>query len=215
MRDFFRREGIEVEEVFMTQVEAFEKLKTGEIAATVLIAGKPARSMTKVKTTDGLHFLPVSFSGGLADSYLPTRLTHEDYPDMIPPRDSIETIAVTDVLIAYNWPKNTDRHRRVQNFVEAFFSRIDDFLKPPRHAKWRDVNLAATLPGWNRFDAAEAWLANNVAAREVASQQPQAVTQSVPPAAGIARPRREPQTQQISDALLQEFLKWKRTRQGN
>jgi len=214
MRDFFKRKGIEVEEVFMTQVEAIEKLGRDEIAATVLIAGKPARSMTRVKTTDGLHFLPVSIPLALADYYLPTKLTHEDYPDMLPPGESVETVAVTDVLIAYNWPKNTDRHRRVQNFVEALFSRIDDFQRPPRHSKWREVNLAAKLPGWNRFDSAEAWLADNTGTGEVASQQPQAVSQSVPPAGGT-RPQPQPQPQPISDALFAEFLKWKRMRQGN
>jgi hypothetical protein len=34
MRDFFARKGIEVNEVFMTQIDAIEKLKSGEIAAT-------------------------------------------------------------------------------------------------------------------------------------------------------------------------------------
>jgi TRAP-type uncharacterized transport system substrate-binding protein len=145
MRDFFKLKGIEVKEVFLTQVEAFEKLKSGEIAATVLIAGKPARSMTKAKAADGLHFLPVPFSSALADDYLPTKLTHDDYPDMIASGQSVETIAVTAVLIAYNWPKNTDRHRRVQNFVEAFFPRIDDFQKPPRQAKWREALGTARL----------------------------------------------------------------------
>jgi len=41
----------------MTQVEAFEKLRSGEIAATVLIAGKPARSMAGVKTADRLDVM--------------------------------------------------------------------------------------------------------------------------------------------------------------
>jgi len=214
MRDFFKRKGIEVDEVFMTQVDALEKLKSGEIAATVLIAGKPARSMTKVKASDGLHFLPLQFSSTVADDYLPTALTHDDYPDMIPQGQSVETLAVMAVLIAYNWPQNTDRHRRIQNFVEAFFSRISEFTRPPRHAKWREVNLAAKLPGWNRFDAAETWLANNASAQDVADQQPQIVSQSVPPTGGTARRRSESQPQ-ITDALFQEFLKWKRMRQSN
>jgi hypothetical protein len=71
----------------------------------------------------------------------------------------VETVAVGAVLIAYNWPKtNVDRYRRVQRFVEAFFPRITDFQRPPHHPKWREVNLAATLPGWTRFEAAQAWL---------------------------------------------------------
>src|ERR1700730_2582396 len=38
MRDFFKRTGIEVEEVFMPQIDALAKLRNGEIAATALIA---------------------------------------------------------------------------------------------------------------------------------------------------------------------------------
>jgi hypothetical protein len=71
----------------------------------------------------------------------------------------VDTVAVSAVLFAYGWPKtNVDRYRRVQRFVEAFFPRIGDFQRPPRHPKWHDVNLAATLPGWTRFEAAQAWL---------------------------------------------------------
>src|SRR5581483_2583698 len=43
-RDIFARLGIKATEVNMGQADAFEALKKGEIAATVLIAGKPAGS---------------------------------------------------------------------------------------------------------------------------------------------------------------------------
>ena len=61
MRDVFKNLGIEIEEVNMSQSEAFEKIKSGEIAATVLFAGKPVRSISKLKLTDGLHFVPLPY----------------------------------------------------------------------------------------------------------------------------------------------------------
>src|SRR5260370_17995917 len=159
MRDLFRALDIEVEEVSMSQLEAFEKVKSGEIAATVLIAGKPVRSMSKLSRADGLHFVQMPYSQPLIGDYLPARLTHDDYPDLIPSGETVETIAVSAVLIAYHWPKtNVDRYRRVQRFVDALFTKIGEFQKPPRHPKWREVNLPATLPGWERFEAAQAWL---------------------------------------------------------
>ena len=39
--------------------------------------------------------------------------------------------------------------------VDAFFPRIADFQKPPRHPKWKEANLTAVVPGWKRHDAAE------------------------------------------------------------
>jgi uncharacterized protein len=201
MRGVFQSLNIKIDEVSMTQVEAFEKLKSGEIAATVLISGKPARSMTQLKSAEGLHFLSIPYASSLlATNYLPTALTHEDYPDMIPRGQSVDTIAVTAVLIAYNWPKNTDRYRRIQKFVDAFLPRISEFQKPPRHVKWREVNLAAVLPGWKRFEPAEAWIRDS---RPTPSQ----VSQSTP----LNERSSDPRTPR-DEALYQEFLRWKGAR---
>jgi hypothetical protein len=113
-------------------------------------------------------------SSSVPFDYYPSTLTHDDYPDISPTGRSVDTIAVGAVLIAYNWPKtNVDRYRRVQRFVE-FFPKITEFQKPPRHSKWREVNLAAQLPGWTRFEAAQAWLDSQ------ASQATQASAESAP-----------------------------------
>ena len=211
MRDVFKAVGIEIEEVSMSQAEAFEKVKNGEIAATVLIAGKPVRSMSKLNSADGLHFVPVPYPPQLLADYYPSTLTHDDYPDVIAAGQSVDTISVGAVLIAYNWQKkaNADRYRRVQRFVEAFFPKIAEFRKPPRHAKWREVNLATKLPGWSRFEAAQTWLDNQHAE---ASAEQQGVRQTVK-LDGIARPGVPNVPAQNDPALYQEFLQWKKMRQ--
>jgi len=158
MRDLFRRMNMTIEEVDVPQVDAFEKLKSGEIAATALIAGKPSRLLSRLKLEDGLHLLPIPYSRDLGGDYLPAALTHDDYPDLVPLEETIDTIAVGTVLIAHNWPKNSDRYSRIEKFVKAFFSRLPALQKPPRHAKWREVSLTSKLEGWMRFEAAEAWV---------------------------------------------------------
>ena len=163
MRDLFKALGIEVEEVSLSQAEALEKVRSGQIAATALVAGKPVRSMSRLTGADRLHFVAIPYPGQLFGDYLPATLAHDDYPELIAPGETVDTVAVGAVLISYNWPKTSvDRYRRVQRFVEAFFPRIADFQRPPRHPKWHDVNLAATLPGWTRFEAAQAWLDSNL-----------------------------------------------------
>jgi len=160
-RDIFARLGIKAEEVNIGQADGLEQLKAGKIAATVLIAGKPAAAMTKLQTQDGFRFLPIPYARQLHDEYLPATLTHADYPDMVAGADGVDTVAVGAALVAYNWPRWTDNYRRLEKFTEQFFSKIAEFQKSPRHPKWREVNLAATLPGWKRFAAAEEWLAKN------------------------------------------------------
>jgi TRAP transporter TAXI family solute receptor len=157
-RDIFERLGIKPIEVNMGQADGAEALKRGEIAATILIAGKPTGSTSKLKTSDGFKILPVAYAKPLQNDYLPAVLTHDDYPSLIKEGETVDTIAVGAVLIAYNWSRETDRYRRITKFVEAFFPRLAEFQKPPRHSKWRETNLNATLPGWTRFAAAEEWL---------------------------------------------------------
>ena len=208
-RDILNRLKIKAEEVNMGQADAFEKLRSGEIAATVLIAGKPAGAMARLKSEQGFRFLRVPFAKELQDDYLPAVLTSEDYPGMVAASDSFDTIAVGAVLIAYNWPKGTERYRRIEKFVEQFFPKLAEFQKPPRHPKWREANLAAVLPGWTRFPAAEEWLKRN----RQAEQAPTAAlrdefkaflaVRGMVAAASVGEER---------ERLFQEFLIWNQSR---
>jgi uncharacterized protein len=210
MRDVFKRLNVKVDEVSLTQAEAFDKLKRGEIAATVLIAGKPARSMTLLKGADGVHFLSIPYTGALGSDYLPTTLGHDDYPDLIQQGQSVDTIAVGAVLIAYNWPKNTDHYRRVEKFINAFFPRIADFQHAPNHVKWREVNLASTLSGWNRFEPAQAWI--NLHRNPIGEPEAQRAqfTEFL-----ASRGIRESDNPGETEQLFKDFLKWSQSREGH
>jgi len=210
MRDIFKRLGIEVQEVNLPQTLALEKVKTGEIAATVLVAGKPTLSMSQLRLSDGFKFIPIPYSKPLASDFLPTELTHDDYPDMIPAGQSVETIADSAVLIAYNWPKNTDRYRRVETFINTFFPRIAEFAQPPHHVKWREVNLGATLDGWTRLESAQAWLNAN---KENAVAAERSQFKSFLASRG-SNPERSAEAAAQADRLFEEYLKWARAHGG-
>jgi TRAP transporter TAXI family solute receptor len=202
-RDIFERLGIAPQEVNMGQADAFEKLKSGEIAATILIAGKPAGSMGKLKAADGFRILPIAYAKPLQNGYLPTTLSSDDYPGLIAPGQKVETVAVGAVLIAFNWPKGTDRYRRIQKFVDKFFPKLAEFQKAPRHPKWKEANLAAVLPGWKRFEGADEWLRRNASPQAERDQFEQFLVGRREKAASLPEER---------DRLFQEFLQW-RTRE--
>jgi TRAP-type uncharacterized transport system substrate-binding protein len=155
----FDRLHINAEKVFINNSVALEKMRTGEIAGVVHVTGKPTDLFTKFKPEPGFHFLPVPYTPNLQDYYVPTELTSKDYPNLLQPGETVDTIAMPQVLAVYNWPSETDRYRRVARFVEYFFKRIDQFKQPPFHPKWNEVNLASQLRGWTRFQAAEELLA--------------------------------------------------------
>ncbi|MFQ5972839.1 MAG: TAXI family TRAP transporter solute-binding subunit, partial [Alphaproteobacteria bacterium] len=151
--------NIDVEQTSFDQALALEKLKSGEIAALVYVAGKPTRLFRDLTVGDEVHFLPIEFTPALLDTYLPSKLTGEDYPELISPGSEVGTLAVGAVMAVYNWHPETERFGKVARFIDAFFNRFDEFEEPPRHEKWREVSLTATVPGWTRFGPATRWLA--------------------------------------------------------
>jgi uncharacterized protein len=150
--------GVTVEATNFPQPVALEKLRRGEISALVCLTPKPARLFRDLRPDENLHFLSIKATSNLPQSYTSTTLTAEDYPELIEANAPVSTVAVGTVLAAYNWPTGTERYRKVARFVQAFFARLHEMQVPPHHPKWHEIDLAASVPGWTRFPAAEQWV---------------------------------------------------------
>ena len=124
----------------------------------IVVGGKPYKSVSAFVNDGRFHLATVDYDKPLQGDYLPARLTSKDYPNLIGEGESVDTIAVPAVLAAYNWGTNTERYRKLALFVDAFFTKFPNFQKPPFHPKWKEVSLAAPLPGWQRLPAAQQWL---------------------------------------------------------
>jgi uncharacterized protein len=209
-RDVFTRLGIDVVEVNMGQGDAYEKMKSGEIAGTIQFGGKPAPAIAKLRAADDIRLLPVPYDKRLQEDYLPATLTSEDYPALIGKGQSVDTIAYGAVLIAYNWPKGSDRYQRIANFVDRFFSHFSEFQKPPRHPAWREVNLAAELPGWKRFDEAQIWLDAHRPESPQTPGEESEFDKFLDEKAGVTAALLPPQQR---EQLFRAFLKWNEERQ--
>lgn len=148
----FEALGVNVQVANDPQDLALTKLRNGEIGGMVYVAGKPARLFSGIQPGSGLHFVPIPATPALLETYLPSTLGAAEYPNLVAAGGDVETIAVGAVMAVYAWQPGTERYRKVARFVQAFTRRFDEFLRPPRHPKWREVNLAARVPGWARFD---------------------------------------------------------------
>ena len=201
----FQRLGVQVEQVLYDNPTALQKLKTGELAALVRVIGKPIDFFAKIPANSGLRFVPIPFSKAFADYYTVGGLTNKEYPTLIPEAQSVDTIAVPAVLAVFNWSKGNDRYRRTERFVERLFTYWDKFREPTRHPKWRDVNLAATVPGWTRWAVAEEMLRRirpkDAVDPRVASSDFSAFLKDKGSAAANL-------TQEQREALFREFLQW-------
>jgi TRAP-type uncharacterized transport system substrate-binding protein len=154
----FTRLGVDVEKTFIPHPVALEQMRSGAMSAVVFITSKPVDAFLKGRWEPGFKFLPVEYDSRFEDYYLPSRLEPADYPNLIPEGNQITTIAVPTFLAAYNWPRGSDRYRRMARFVDYLFSRMQTLQGPGFDAKWNNVNLTSRVPGLERFRAAQEWL---------------------------------------------------------
>jgi TRAP-type uncharacterized transport system substrate-binding protein len=204
----FERLKIDAVKTFVPHQLALEQLRKGEIAGVVFVTSKPVDAFTRPTWDAGFKFLPVEFSE-FTDYYLPTKLTPEDYPNLMRSGE-VPTISVPTALVAFNWPKNSLRYQRVARFTENLFSRIDQLRQSGFHPKWKDVNLSAGVPGLNRFPAAQEWLdrAEPVNAPAAATTVDEAwLREQVRRAAPRSRAEQE--------RLFREFLEYQRQRRDS
>jgi TRAP-type uncharacterized transport system substrate-binding protein len=192
--------GVKVKAVNMGMDAALDAMQRRQISAALLVSGKPVKLLLTVNARlEGIHFLPIPYSQALQHDYLPSTLDHADYPNIVADGERVDTIAIQSALFAYNWPLGSPRFELLGTFTQSFFSRLSEFRADDHHPKWREVNLAAQLPGWERFRPAQRWLdLQAMAAARNAAGNERTTTG--------ASPDRE-------EKLFQEFLRWRERQQ--
>jgi TRAP-type uncharacterized transport system substrate-binding protein len=159
---------IDVQRTNYDNDEALKRVKNGDLAAMIILTGAPQAALAKLTRADGLHFLPLDEQSlpnhdvrSILAKYMPTELTHKQYPALIAQDAPVPTVANRALLVTYAWPEGSPRYDRVAKFVREFFGKIDQFHDGARHPKWEEVVLSAEIPGWTRFKPAAEWIAQH------------------------------------------------------
>jgi uncharacterized protein len=152
---------VSVTAVHDNQQVALSQLRSGKIAALAFVAGKPAPFFKQLTDEDGFHLISLPLSNINDVQYAPARLTAKDYPQLIKPNLSVDTIAVGSIMLAADLRQLPDRYNNVSNFVNIFFTNFNTLLSDGYHSKWDEVNLATDVVGWRRYEPAQQWLERN------------------------------------------------------
>lgn len=202
----FKTLGIEIEETNLALTDSVQQLRTGQIHASACICSVPIPLFAAVSADAGFKMLDIPYVDALESSFLPASLSSEKYPNQIPKGAKVGTIGTQLLLVTYNWTPGSDRYRRIERFVGSFFSKFDKLRQPPRHPSWKDVNVSASIRGWQRFPAAKQWLDRQALEAEATLK-------------GIDVPRLRAQAVKAAphdaaeqDRLFKEFLEWSRQR---
>lgn len=189
--------GLKVVAANLDAASAVEAVRNGSLDAAFVVSGKPVEG---IRGGDGIRFVPIP-AERVPDGFLPSRLTHQDYPGIIPEGTVVETLGVQNVLFGYDWPVRSARGKVGRTFLSIFLYRLPDLQVGRRHPKWREVNVAASMTGWRRLPAMEDWLTRS---------RPRAVgTASDAEFEAFLRRTGTRAEGENRDALYKDFLRWR------
>ena len=108
-----------------------------------------------------LHFIPIPAERGTMDGYVPARITHADYPYLVPADRPVSARAAIAVLAVVGWKASQERYPAAVRFVDLFFSRAAQLVQPGTgfSRAWCQADLGGSVAGWDRFEVADEWLA--------------------------------------------------------
>lgn len=166
--------GIETNFVAMSQREALRDLLSDDpsIDGLVYVSGRGSSLFKDISEAsrdninrNGVFFVPFPAPPPGNSQYVTEALTNRDYDAFIVPKTPVPVWAVPAVLAVYNWDNRPgatarDRNRRITRFVNAFFAnkgKLDDG-RDGYNDNWCSIDIALTVTGWTRIDAADDWL---------------------------------------------------------
>ncbi|MDB5651888.1 MAG: hypothetical protein JWL62_3408, partial [Hyphomicrobiales bacterium] len=209
----FERASVKPQTVVTDQKTALEKLGRGEVDAAVFVGGKPVPAIAEM-TIGGLHLVPIPYKGPMQDFYYPAQITAADYPGLVKPDANVDTVAIGTVLVALDAKPGSARYKNLTKFTDAFFGGFAGLRDATHHPKWREVNLAADVPGWRRFIPAQKWLDHPPAPRE--PRVSDALKKVAPPPQRLeqfnsfvdSRPDLGTMSSTDQEKMFKDFLQW-------
>jgi len=187
---------------------AIAMLKAGKLDAVFLVEPSPSPYLAQAA---GLSVVQVPLTEKLKAIYSPALLTSSEYPELLAVQGPTETVSVSSVLAVFKWRKGTERYDTLVRFAQALYSQIDLLRMPSRHAGWAEVNLAASVPGWQRYIAAEEWLAGKLPKPKAVEEE--SLASEADFKAFLAESGLPPNTPEGGeDALFERFVKWQQAR---
>jgi hypothetical protein len=148
--------------------DALTRLARGEIDAVFVVGAGDSKALADFGKDGRFHVVAIPYAPALQSLYCPMRLTARDQAHLIGAEDKVDTIGVPTALLAVDAAPDSPRAGRLAPVIDRLFPKFDQTLGSLHDSQWKDVNLAATIPGWPRFAPTQAWLDQNERAPDAA-----------------------------------------------
>lgn len=157
-KTLFSLYGLKPKFINYTWEESIQKILDNQIAAIVYPAIKPVQLILKIGQNSNLHFLDLPLKKNLTKIYSGAELVSDDYPHLIPKGQHVNTLQFGILLATINWSSPNQRYSNVKKFIEKFLDRADQSSNTTEISLWTRLNVSETVPGWERYRLAQAWI---------------------------------------------------------
>jgi hypothetical protein len=182
--NLFRLLKIDIQVTSWISDATLNSASMGDADAALVVGRELLRVKFDAASNDELHILPVPLTPALARVYQPATIRRYEIPGMVPVED-VSTVQVATLLAVFDWTAiQSARQQTVAQFVKLFFESLPALRQVPQSI-WRDTDIQAEVPDWERYGPADA-LRKTVkpapAGTETVAQLPPWMT--VPPPSG-------------------------------
>ena len=106
-------------------VSAMDQVRSGDIAAVLLVGGKPLSMVSGLPKDGSFRLLDLRSALTSDAGYAPAVFRAEDYPTLIPPGAVVETVSVSAILVARSMRDSEESYRQGREIRPAVLSRAD------------------------------------------------------------------------------------------
>jgi uncharacterized protein len=116
----------------------------------LLLSDDLARVRLGAPEREAYHLVPIPMTSGLRNTYRSAVIRAEETAGFA--KTNIETVAVSALLVVFNWTPSRGRYANVTKFITVLFRNLKGLREAPGSV-WRQADIAAQNPGWVRFPA--------------------------------------------------------------
>jgi len=138
--------------------QALPLLAAGKLDAVAVAGAARGKPLDDFGHDGSYHLVAVTWTPALQGLFAPLSETNADRPYLVAPNETAETVAAPLALVAVN-PGQGARFDHLAQGTKAMYESFAHSAVGWTYAGWRDVNFAAEIQGWPRFQAVSDWLA--------------------------------------------------------
>ena len=145
--------GLDFQRVALSENEGMAALRNGKADAALMLGS----SFEKSGLAGGQwKIISVPLIPSLQETYAPALLVADDFPGLIEPGKSVDTISAALILAVFNWPKGSLHYDKLNAFTAALYANpaLGDADRGP-------INLATQVAGWSRYSVVDDIISSN------------------------------------------------------